>query len=289
MKNFQEMLRKITSSPHHKQMMRFVAPLHQHFGINHFWYYKITTSGNYCYLGTHSAWSEFCFDASMLSRFPCLRHPNTLKPGIHLMKASPDSGYQHVLKTAWENFKINFSINLLEKTPEGVELSALPPISTIAKPKKGCLMNCLCCAFTKVFRTKHKKIFQLLDDNQVNLTSEFGNVFYEQPQGIAFFGSRKQFLQDIGLERMLKITPREYDILRLLAHGYPASFIAHELQLSVRTVKNYIDNIKGKLSCFLNRTYQKGLRYRRNYERGDGSNPLNINLQLKYNSINFLN
>lgn len=251
MKNFQEMLRKITSSPHHNQMMRYAAPLNDHFGINHLWYYKITNTGCYSYLGTHSAWSEFCFDASMVSSFPCLRHPNTLKSGIHLMKAAEDSGYQNVVKTAWEKFHVNFNINLIQKVPEGIEAFGFATRFNDCHADERLLNELpLLCHFTKEFRKNHKKLFQLLDDNQVNLTSEFGNVFYERPKDLAFSGSRDEFLRKMGLESMLKLTPREFDVLKYLAHGYPASYIANELQLSPRTIENYIVTIKCKLTCF---------------------------------------
>ncbi len=43
------------------------------------------------------------------------------------------------------------------------------------------------------------------------------------------------------------LTPRETEILRLLAHGRSNQQIADELVLSVRTVERHIGNIYGKL------------------------------------------
>lgn len=45
------MINKVTASPYHNQMMRCILPLNEHFGIKHFWYYKITFSGFFPILG----------------------------------------------------------------------------------------------------------------------------------------------------------------------------------------------------------------------------------------------
>jgi DNA-binding NarL/FixJ family response regulator len=49
------------------------------------------------------------------------------------------------------------------------------------------------------------------------------------------------------VEARCALTPREGQILRLLAHGRSAPFIADELCLSTGTVKNYVSGIYRKL------------------------------------------
>ena len=87
---FAEMSRRIQTSPQYDSFRRFSSPLKTHFGINHFWYYRITDAGHYSFLGTHTAWNEHCFNELPLHLFPCLRHPSLLNTGITLMKASRD-------------------------------------------------------------------------------------------------------------------------------------------------------------------------------------------------------
>jgi DNA-binding NarL/FixJ family response regulator len=48
-------------------------------------------------------------------------------------------------------------------------------------------------------------------------------------------------------ERLAELTPREHDILRLLAEGRSNQAIAAELALSTRTVEHGINAIFGKL------------------------------------------
>ena len=76
-----------------------------------------------------------------------------------------------------------------------------------------------------------------------------GPVFYERPKTIELPLNRKHFLNNLGCASIPHLTQREKDVLRLLANGYPASYIKEELHLGLRTVENYIFSIKLKLSC----------------------------------------
>jgi DNA-binding CsgD family transcriptional regulator len=250
MKQFHKMLNSITSSGHYDQMRRFVAPLQDHFGINHLWYYRITKEGDYSFLGSHAAWSEFCFDTASTAHFPCLRHPNSFQNGISLMKSSADTIYQKTLQSAWEKFSINFHINLVQKLPEGMEAFGFASCFDDPKADERILNELpLLTHFIKSFRKTCAKLFHILDDNQVNLPQAFGPVFYESPKSISLGQDRKTLLKKIGLHGLFLLTMRELDVLHFLAFGYPASYIAKKLQLSVRTIENYISNIKSKLSC----------------------------------------
>lgn len=250
MSGLHEMLRKINSSPHHNRMQRFAAPLKECFSINHFWYYRITDSGLYSYMGTHTAWDEFCIDNALSSLFPCLRHPNIVQPGIQLMKTEGDPKYQEMLQTAWSKFKVNFNINLLSKIPDGIEAFGFATCFNDAKAEER-LLNDLptLSRFIKIFREEQPELFLLLENNQVDLSSQFGMVFYEQPKAISFSRKHEVFLQKIGLGPVLTLTPREVDILKFVSNGYPASYIAKQLHLSIRTVENYLAVVKDKLSC----------------------------------------
>lgn len=250
MNPFLEMLRKTQASPQYDQMLRFAAPLYDHFGINHFWYYQITFSGAYAYMGTHAAWSEYCFSRSLINHFPCLRHPQALQSGVSLMKAGPhEVQYKEVLEIAWNRFHINFNINLFENSPEGIEAFGFATRFDDHKADERLLNELpLLRYFTQVFRKKHAKLFQILQDNRVDLSSHMGAIFYERPKEIALPFQRARFLCQLGCESFLSLTPREKEILKLLASGFPASYIQKEIHLGIRTVENYIAALKDKLS-----------------------------------------
>ena len=248
MKSFHEMLRKVTHSPYYDQMLRFAQPLHDHLGINHFWYYRITSSGDYSYLGTHAAWSEFCFDRSLSASFPCLRHPNSLQSGISLMKSTNDAGYQQTLQTAWEKFGINFNINLQQKIPNGIEAFGFASKFDDLHADERVLNELpLLQHFINNFRNKHKKLFELLDEASVNIASHFGQIFYERQKALSLPLERKELICKMGLSWIFTLTAREKDVLHFVANGQTALSIAEALGLSVKTVENYLATIKSKL------------------------------------------
>jgi DNA-binding CsgD family transcriptional regulator len=229
-------------------MLKFARPLSGHFGVNHFWYYRILRSGAYSYVGTHAAWNEYCFDQSLLSHFPCLRHPNVLGKGISLMKAGGGVEYKEVLRTAWEKFQINFNINLFENTADGIEAFGFATRFSGSEIDEK-LLNELPTLryFIQEFREKHSKLIKFLWENPVDLSTTIGEIFYERPKGIVLPFNRASFLKELGCSTV-PVTPREKEILKLLANGFPASYIGEVLHLGIRTVENYIAVIKDKFA-----------------------------------------
>jgi len=248
MSAFFEMLRRVHSSAHYDRMLQTVKPLKDHLGVNFFWYYHLNKEGYYTYAGTHASWSEFSFEHQLTSQFPCLRHPSVVKPGIQLMKDSSSSSYKETLGRAWETFQINFNVNLIFPTAEGIEAFGFATNSDHPKMDELLLNEIpLLKRFIKHFKVKNQKLFHLLYENQVNFGAYLGPKFYEGEQ-IAL-KSREQLLRKLGLFPRVPLTRREKEVLPFLSSGFPSSYIAKHLQISYRTVENYIENIKGKLDC----------------------------------------
>jgi len=249
MNQFLEMLRKTQSSTHYDRMVHFARPLYDHFGINHFWHYRIARNGTYSYVGTHAAWNEYCFDQSLLSHFPCLRHPNALRRGISLMKSGKNEQYKDVQKQAWDKFNINFNLNIFDNYVEGVEAFGFGTRFQDHETEERLINELpLLRHFIKEFRQKHEVLLNKLEENAVDLSSSIGTIFYERPKEIILPLERSLFLRQIGCVA-IELTPREKDIAKFLANGFPASYIKDQLHLGLRTVENYIAIIKDKLSC----------------------------------------
>jgi|GEM_PF-3093029 len=248
---FLEMLKRNRSSPHLDRALKFAAPLNDHLGINHFWYYRISSSGAYSYLGTHEDWNEYCYEHSLTNAFPCLRHPKILGEGISLMRASPsDTKYKEVQKIAWDRFQINFNLNLYETFEDGIEAFGFGSRFNDHKADERLLNELpLLRSFVRAFKENHKKVFSLLEENQVDLVSQMGTEFYKRPMEYSLPLERGSFLSQLGYQFILELTPREKQLLKYLASGYPASYIKKQLFLSLRTVENYIATLKDKLNC----------------------------------------
>jgi len=202
-------------------------------------------------MGTHAEWSEYCFEHSLTQHFPCLRFPSGLSSGLHFMRGEPENiEYKEVLDVAWNKFKIHFNFNLFEKTSDGVEAFGFGTDCRDHHTEELLLKELpLLRYFTQDFRKKHKKLFGLLDDNQIDLSQDVGSSpYYQLPKQKVSF-ERERFLSELGCQSMLQLTAREKDVLKLLVCGFPASYMKDQLSLSIRTVENYITNIKEKLNC----------------------------------------
>jgi len=251
MNPFQQLLRQTTSSPHHNKMMKSVEPLEQYFGINHFWYYRVTNSGHYSYLGTNKKWDEYCFENQVFSTVRYLRHPSTLPEGISLMKKTSNPVYKEFLKLASEKFNINLSLHLLKKIPEGVEGFGFGLKHKNRRAEEQLLNELpLLCQFYKRFREENNALIRHIQNNQIDLASLIGPVFYENEKQIQLLpNNRQDFLRKLGFQDILDLSDREKQVLKHLSNGFPAQYIADELSLSKRTIEGYIENIKQKLHC----------------------------------------
>lgn len=225
MNPFLKMMERIQSSNHYDRVVQFTKPLYDNFGINHFWYYRISSSGTYSYVGTNASWNEYSFGHSLFMHFPCLRHPTALRRGITLMKAGSNTKYEEVLKTGWEKFRINFHLNILENCPEGVEAFGFGSRFNDPEAEERLLNELsLLRYFIKEFRQKHMKLFSLLEESSIDLSSSMGAIFHERPRGIVLPFERSLFLRQLGCSSFFELTPKEKSILKLLASGFPASY-----------------------------------------------------------------
>jgi DNA-binding CsgD family transcriptional regulator len=62
----------------------------------------------------------------------------------------------------------------------------------------------------------------------------------------------------------VRVTPREYEILQLLADGYHNAEIAHQLGITLHTVKNHVHHILEKFQSrgrreVIQRAYEHGV------------------------------
>lgn len=243
------MLQKITSSRHHNKMMRFIKPLENHFGVNHFWYYRVTYSGHYSFVGTNSAWDEYCFSRNLFKICPYLRHPDLLQAGLTLMKNGNDPAYQSLLQDAKDKFDVNFSIQLSKHIPEGIEGYGFGTFHKRKIPDEHLINELpLLCQFAKRFRQENASIFHLLDDNRVHIESHIGETFTSAPNAVEA-PQREDFLRQLGFQAVLSLTAKELAIFKDLAYGFPAHYLASKHFLSQRTIEHYMERLKNKLNC----------------------------------------
>lgn len=252
MNPYHQMLEKPQSSKYYDQFLKSAIPLKDHFGINHFWYYRITFSGHYSYIGTHTKWDEFCFGnegtSEMKERIRGLRTTG----GIQLFQASKlkNKALRNAFEAAWQKFKIRFSFSWCKSSLIGVEGYGFATYFNDPLVDERLLNQLpLLQYFAQNFQAKNRKIFELVNNYQVDLLSLYGIDFMASPEEIQLPCNKPQLLHKLGLGPVLKLKVRERDILSFVRSGFPAAYIAKKLQMSERTVENYMVSLKEKLGC----------------------------------------
>ncbi len=252
MNPYHRMFEKTRTSPRYDQFLKLVNPLKDHFGINHFWYYRITKTGLYSYIGMHTQWDEFCFGDSSVAEMQERIRTLTNLNGLQLMQtlASDSEAIREIFDMAWHKFKIRFSLNFGKETAVGIEGYGFASYFSDYKADERLLNQLpLLQYFAQNLRAKNRKIFELLDDNQVDLFSLYGMDFMARPDAVRFPRDKTQLLYQLELGSVLELSSFELEVFRFLRYGYPARYIAKQLRKSVRTIENYMAVIKEKLGC----------------------------------------
>lgn len=249
MNPFQEMLQYNKRSLHFNKMSQLATLLDNRFGISHFWFYKIYLNGYYSYIGSHQEWDEYCYDTLCVKHFACLRHPECLRKGIDFMRTTKDKEYLGVLETASEKFKVNFKLNLVDIASDGIEAVGFATHFNDEKIDNFLFKNIhILKKLTNEFKSEHK-IFNRMGEQVVYLPTEL-NKYYECPKTLIVpFENNDQVISLNEFNKILSLTPREKDTLKLVARGYPLDFMAAKLCVSVKTIENYLSSLKSKFSC----------------------------------------
>lgn len=244
-----DMFKKIAGSTHYKKMQQSVLPLNV-LGIKHLWYNSLSFNGDLEYIGTHEEWYEYCSlnkwkDICDSQSFKALINS---KSGVQLFGLIPNKKIQTLMSFAKSNYNISFNIQIVQETENGVEAFGLGASSQNDSNVYENLLNELpvISRFLKDFRKKNAPIFEISKNNKFPLRDYLGADYFKPT--LAKKLDRRHLLAELGYD--FTLTSREEDLMKFLANGYPASYIAEELNLSKRTVEGYINNLKDKLDCY---------------------------------------
>lgn len=198
-------------------------------------------------MGSYAHWSEYFSAEKLYLRFPYVRHPMHIPDGVYVLNGILNQGLMHILDLSKEKFNIHETLMLARKIPDGVEQYYF----STSGSDKGSMVRLLndlplLWRFIDKFKKEHRNLFNILEDNQVNLVKEIGQTFYERPdwkQPIA----RTQLLKSLANESDWKPSALDAKILRLTLDGYSANQIGKYTFRSKRTIEHRIENIKGNL------------------------------------------
>ncbi len=253
MTTLQELHRKTSSTVEYNKLQRFVRPMCEYFNISQFYYCKVQGYGKQGFFSsveTNLDWREYVFNnTALMKSSPALRHPDTRKSELVLFNAS-DCDACKTLDIAWNKFNIHFAVNIQRKSLNAVESFGLGLNTKHRKAEQHILNHLpLLNKFIDCFFIENSNLIRIAEENQVEISSIIGTDFYKEIPDLSDETSKKNLLKQLGLNSLNLLTKREIDMLKYLAYGYPASYIAIKTHLSKRTVENYIASIKCKLGC----------------------------------------
>lgn len=230
-------------------MSQLASLLDDRFGINHFWYYKIYLNGHYSYVGSHQEWDEYCYDTLCVKHFAYLRHPECLHKGLYFMRATTDKAYKNVLDVAWKKFNINFNLNLANIVSDGIEAVGFATRFNDSQAEERLITHLpILQKLTNEFKIENPEFFHRMRDQLVYLPNEL-KKYYECPKILIVPFVNNEIMSLKEFNKILSLTSREKDALKLIARGYPSDFMAAKLGVRVETVENYLSSVKYKLSC----------------------------------------
>lgn len=247
--NDQERLYKV-SIRHQSKIKNALKPLLDQFGVNYFYYCRVSNSGWYSSFSSNVEWNKWWFDKKIHQEAFYFLQPQYYQSGFTLSFPFFEDRFSQIQKIASEQFGIHYILELTYKSGKGIEsygfssthfnhtilahyLSELPSLKL----------------FFKYFRERHRELFSQLDENQFNLAKEIGPAFFKPTIPLFKSHARFNFLKNIGMDIFSDLSQREKQICEGLTKGLSANEIAHLFNLSKRTVEYYIENIKGKLNC----------------------------------------
>lgn len=250
-KNLIEMHYRITRIPEYDKMKRCVCPFSKLFNLNHFYYIKLFSSGHYTTLGTFTKYQEYGLErAKFLQSYPYLRHPNNQKSGVTIENITTNQNFINVTNEIKDIFHFKYTINIKRKGTEEIDIFGFGTKHIDARVEED-LINELSLVnkFINYFLFENKKLIQIACENKVDITPLLGDRFYKNDETIINSFNKTELYKYMGLETGESLTPREREVLQFLTNGYSAKFIANKLYVSVRTIENYIAEIKLKFHC----------------------------------------
>lgn len=230
------------------KLNQFSMPFLQHFGVTHFYHYKMTASGKFASIGSNQDWHERLYAGSEGYGYrvlPYLRKIVHKNGGVFFTQATSDENWLQMADIASKGYGIHFGIQIMQKNTDGFDgfgfsLDSSDPIRHMQffndLPQIRSFIN----AYRATLQPENFLIENLSDISR--LIGPF------EPDSDSFKVQR-QFLKKMRVEVPHPFTKRETEVIREVVKGCTAAEIADSLLISKRTVEHHIERIKDRLDC----------------------------------------
>jgi DNA-binding CsgD family transcriptional regulator len=246
------------STQNDRRIKKVCNPLLQSFGIDTFWYYTLSPEGYFSYLGNQGILAEFFSDEMLYRGHPHYRHPKFFKNNTVYSESFQDLDFLEQQAPLRETFNLTQLCIVIQKEGEKLHGYGFATMNQEVDLTSTYLnQQPLLRSFISYFREEMKDLIDKTQENQVNLAPYCGESFFRRsPIDDQSISSSKatEFLQHIkkdslGMKLHNTLSRRELECLEWLLKGRSARQIGEELNLSKRTIEEYLENIKNKLGC----------------------------------------
>lgn len=239
------------SIKHHATIQRLYRPL-ELLGIDYVAYQAIKADGT-CHLAINRVdFGEFYLENKIYEFDPFLRHPCHSQSGLLIADYVPHQQYNRYIRQARKSFAFDVIFTLIEKQPGLVEFFCFAAKKQNPYQLYHYLSEIkLFKQYAKYFLQESNPMLQEMQLEPTELLPLLGDKFNQSSfHWQADFASKKQeFLKLISTNKTPHLTQREKECLLSLAEGHTAKQTALSLNISYRTVEQFIDKLKQKFHC----------------------------------------
>ncbi len=234
-----------------KQINKSCCGLFDAFGINQFYYCRISNDGFFSNLDSNLHWADYFTSEHLYLTYPYFSHPKYLEPGISLIREAPHEELNGVVLPRKEKFNFQLWLRIVHKTLNGIEEFGFS--SGISSDDQATFfLNEV--GFFNLFAENFKKenayLVRSLDDCKINIGEIIGPCFHQNRTPVSKTKAAKlNFLKKIGMEGISTLSLIEIKIIKLMLNGFSANESASQIFRSKRTVEHHIERIKEKLGC----------------------------------------
>lgn len=244
----------------YKRFLKEIEPLGRCFGIDLCGYTIVNDEGKYFQIFNHPELCDYYYENKFYKNNPFHFHPHNYVSGAMLPYSLNLDGFKQTHDDMQENFGVSGNYLMIHRRRGNFAHCFSFSTTKLAIPIVNIYMNNLRMIerFSDYFLDEWDPENGLFDPYSVNMPDLIGKQFYKdykaQIYQTANIGDNQEFLKFLKLagdEKKLyaQLTAREKQCIHYLLAGYTAVEIGDEINLSRRTVEQYLDQARGKLQC----------------------------------------
>ncbi len=221
------------------EINNIIEPLIKHFGLNSFVFCKNYNDGSEIRLTNQPEWAKYYYINQLYKKSQFENNSIIFNKQFLIWSHLPN--HKPILDEA-KKFGIDYGITLINPTEDGVEFYFLGTTLANSNIINKYISNIdLLDKFSVYFKNVASKLIhqayneRLIINNKLSTSSNTTNKLS--------LVERDEFLMDI---MQIKLTRRELDCAKYLAKGFTSKMIAIQLNISYRTVEEYINKLKQK-------------------------------------------